>query len=86
MDKSLYSPEYEALISLLRDVRLEQGLSQVQLAKRIEEPQPFVSRYEVGGRRLDFVEVWRLCGALGVPFAAFVERFERVVAESGNGR
>lgn len=80
MEKSLYSEEYETMTRLLRELRHELGLTQVDLAERLEAPQPFISRYEVGGRRLDFVEVWRICRALGVPFAEFVRRFEDAVS------
>ena len=41
------------LQALLRDIRTEAGLRQVDLAQRLGQPQSFASKYESGERRLD---------------------------------
>jgi transcriptional regulator with XRE-family HTH domain len=66
----------EHLRTLLRTIRVEKGLRQVDLAERLGQPQSFVSKYENGERRLDFIEVARVCEALRISFAEFVRRFE----------
>lgn len=66
----------ERLRRLLRTIRTEKGLRQVDLAERLGQPQSFVSKYESGERRLDFVEVVQVCEALGISLADFVRRFE----------
>ena len=60
----------------LREIRQEANLRQVDVAKRLRLPQSFVSKYESGERRLEFVEVAQVCAALGVGFSTFVQRFE----------
>jgi transcriptional regulator with XRE-family HTH domain len=73
---SLYSPEHGALIELLRDLRLEAGLSQEQAAKALDRPQTYVSSLEVGQRGLSMIQVRALAALYKVPFAAFVALFE----------
>jgi len=80
VDKSLYHPEYQALISLLRQLREEAGLRQADLAEQLGRSQQFVSKYEAAERRLDFVEVRTICRALGLDLADFVQRYEASLA------
>jgi transcriptional regulator with XRE-family HTH domain len=68
--------EKRRLAALLRQLREDAGLNQVQVARKLGRPQSFVSRYEAGERRLDLVELRQVCGALGVPLTALVRRFE----------
>jgi transcriptional regulator with XRE-family HTH domain len=65
------------LRALLRQLRIEARLRQADVARRLGEPQSFVSKYESGERRLSFVDVVRVCDALGVPLAEFVRRWEK---------
>jgi ribosome-binding protein aMBF1 (putative translation factor) len=80
MDKSLSSTEGEKLAALLRSVRSESGLTQAQVAERLDLPQSFISKYESGERRLDLVELRQICKALGISLSDFVRRFERDVS------
>lgn len=66
MDKSLYSADYLRFCDLLRRLRTEQGLTQVEVAERLDKPQSFVSKYESGERRLDVAETRSVAAALGV--------------------
>ncbi len=66
----------QQLLRLLRDIRTEAGLRQVDLAKRLRKPQSFVSKYESGERRLDLIELRRVCHALGISLEDLVRRFE----------
>jgi transcriptional regulator with XRE-family HTH domain len=64
------------LLALLRRVRTEAGLRQVDLAKKLNQPQSFVSKCESGERRLDLLELSHLCKACGTTLLEFVKRFE----------
>ena len=66
MGKSLSSTEGEKLAALLRSVRSEAGLTQSEVAERLELPQSFVSKYESGERRLDLVELRQICKVLKI--------------------
>ena len=71
----------QALLSLLREVRLEAGLRQTDVAKKLGKPQSFVSNYESGERRLDLLELQAVCEVLGIKVTDFVGRFERGQAD-----
>lgn len=68
--------KHERIRKLLRKLRLEAKLRQVDVAARLRLPQSFVSKYESGERRLEFVEVAEICSALSIRLADFVRRFE----------
>ena len=67
---------HEALLVLLRQIRLDAKLRQVDLAERLGQPQSFVSKYESGERRLDILELRSLCKAVGITLEQFVARLE----------
>lgn len=62
---SALTDEYEVLLEWLVSARREARLTQRELADRIKRPQSFVSKYERGERRLDVVELVKVCDALG---------------------
>lgn len=76
MEKSIRSRRHDTLAALLREYREAQGLSQVDLAALIDEPQSFVSKIESGTRRLDLVELEKVANALGIRLSEFVLAFE----------
>ncbi len=63
-------------LELLRKIRTEAGLRQVDLAKRLRQPQSFVSKYESGERRLDLLELREVCLAVGLSLSDFVKQLE----------
>jgi len=77
MRRSIGTVDHKRLLELLRQIRLDAGLRQVDVAKRLREPQAFVSRYETGERRLDLLELREVCRALGITLKEFVRRFDR---------
>lgn len=68
--------EMRCFLSLVRQMRIDAGLRQADLADRLGEPQSFVSRYESGERRLDVLELRQICRVLGVPLVDFIKRLE----------
>ena len=62
---------------LLRELRLEAGITQSDLARQLEKPQSFVSKFETLERRLTFEEVETICATLGLTMLTFLERLER---------
>ncbi|MCI5218309.1 MAG: XRE family transcriptional regulator [Candidatus Electrothrix sp. LOE2] len=82
MKKTRYSPLQEKLQFILREIRLDVGLRQADLAELLEQPQSFVSKYESGERILDFLELRQVCIALGLTMIEFVDRFEGDINES----
>ncbi len=64
--KSLRSPDHLHLIALLVAAREKAGLTQQQLADRLDRHQSFVAKYEGGERRVDVVEFLQITRALEV--------------------
>ena len=64
------------LVRLLAEMRERHGISQVELARRLEVDQPLVSKVERGVRRLDAVELMQWCRALGTPLSRFLGELE----------
>jgi transcriptional regulator with XRE-family HTH domain len=76
MKKSIHSPNQARFLKLLIVLRRSKGLTQMDLAGCLKKPQSFVSKYESGERRLDFLELLAICDALGVSLQEFVKHFE----------
>ncbi len=76
MEKSVYREENLVLLKLLKQCRVESGLTQGEFAKALERPQSFVSDIERGLRRLDLVQLRDICQVLGIGLVQFVQRFE----------
>lgn len=53
------------LIKVLKQLRLEANLKQIDLASLLGSPQSFVSKYESGERILSFSETWIIVHTLG---------------------
>jgi transcriptional regulator with XRE-family HTH domain len=77
MPKSIYSAEQQKLQELLRQIREDAGVTQTELAAKLDRPQSFVSKYESGERRLDILELREVCKTLKLTFLDFVRRLER---------
>jgi len=76
MQKSIYTQQHQRLCELLVEARDAAGLTQVELARRLDRPQSFVSKYENGERRLDVIEFMAVTGALGIEPRSILEALE----------
>ena len=76
MQRTIHSPQQRSFITLLRQIRQEAGLTQVQRAERLDIPQTWISNYERGERKLDVLELRQVCRAVGVPFLDFMARLD----------
>jgi transcriptional regulator with XRE-family HTH domain len=65
----------QRLSALLRQIRIEAGLTQDQVARRIGQTQSYVSKYETGEQRLDLTELESVCDSIGIPLTEFVRRY-----------
>lgn len=83
---SLHSPRNQALRDQLRTARESRGITQVDLALKLDKPQSFVSKYETGERRLDVLEFAGVCNALNLDAADFLRDFLAGVGGTGAGR
>lgn len=77
--KSVNTEEYSVFCSQLKKTRGEKRQSEI--AALLGVPQTYVSAYELGKVRLDFVQLRNWCAACGWTLAQFVEAFEQKWAE-----
>ena len=68
--------ERKILLEVMRELRKHRNLTQDQLARSMGVKQAFVSKYETGERRLDFLDLIGICDVLGISIVEFAERFE----------
>jgi len=80
MTKTIHRDEYQTFLALIKQRRLEAGLTQVQCSEALGRSQSFVSDVERGMRRLDVLQLRDLCHVLNVSLTEFVSEFERRLA------
>lgn len=70
----LNDPAYRQVVDQLKSMRVDAGLSQRELARRLKVTHTLVSKSEGAERRVDPIEWVRWCAACGAdPRAAIVE-------------
>ena len=57
MTKSIHTKEYAYFVERLRKARVEAGLTQVGVAKKLKRPQSHISNIESGQQRVDVIEL-----------------------------
>lgn len=55
-------------------------MTQSALAEKLGVPQSFVSKIELGERRLDILELRQVCLALDLPFRKAIQRLEEALS------
>jgi len=76
MTKSTFSSQYHHFLFLLIEARKKLGLRQQDLASRLGKPQSFVSKYELGERRLDVVEFLEIAKAMDIDPVKIIRKLE----------
>lgn len=64
--KTIYQDRYQILIAELIRIRKDKGLTQAQLAKKLDKPQSYIAKIEAKDRKLDILEFVVLCEVLMV--------------------
>lgn len=77
MTKSRFTAQYDRFLTQLKALRTQKGLLQSELAEKLGVPQQYVSRFETGETRMDIVQLWEYCNALGISFTAFCKKMDR---------
>jgi transcriptional regulator with XRE-family HTH domain len=73
---AIYTPEYQLFLVELRSARERAGITQEELAQRLNKSQGFVTKAETGDRRLDIAQLVLICRALGISLPDFIERYD----------
>ena len=82
MGKELYKKRWKVFREVLKIERKHHRISQKRLALLLGIEQSYVSKTEIGDRRLDVIELMEYCDAMGLTLTEFVFRMEgRLLAE-----
>lgn len=68
---SVHTGAYQRFLKRLRTARLEAGLTQAQAAKALKTRQTYISKCELGERRVDFAELQAFARAYKKPLEFF---------------
>jgi transcriptional regulator with XRE-family HTH domain len=66
-----YHKAYKKFLARLVQARRDAGLTQVEVAKRLGKAHSFLSKCELGERRVDFVELQQLAKLYGKDISFF---------------
>jgi transcriptional regulator with XRE-family HTH domain len=66
-----YHKAYKKFLARLVQARRDAGLTQVEVAKRLGKAHSFLSKCELGERRVDFVELQQLAKIYGKDISFF---------------
>jgi transcriptional regulator with XRE-family HTH domain len=73
----VHTPEYRHLLTRLREARRKAGLTQVEVAKALKRPQSYVTKSELGERRIDPIDLQRFAKLYHKPLSYFLPRIGR---------
>ena len=65
MSRPHHAAAHRVIAARLRQARLDSGLTQAAVAKRLGRPQSYISKVEAGERRLDVIELAELAAVFG---------------------
>lgn len=74
---SVYSDDYQSVISALKQARVRQNITQTAIATALGRPQSFIAKVENGERRLDVVEFIRLAQLLAMDWQSELQSIAR---------
>lgn len=66
MSKATFSFEYIRLREILLNARDSKNITQAELARLLNKPQSYISKYENGEKMLNVIEFINVCNALGI--------------------
>lgn len=81
LDRTLHSEECKRFCRHLRATLKAKEHTQTQLSEKLDRPQSYVSKCLNQERRVDFVEIYRMCRALGIPLKDFAGEVEEIFDE-----
>ena len=73
--RSLRTSEYDRLLTLLKDLRQQSGLTQKELCGRLSQEITYVSKVERGTRRIDAIELLDYLAALELDPPKVIKEF-----------
>lgn len=72
MRRATHTPEYRYMLDRLREARLAAGMTQAEVAEALGRPQSFVTKCELGERRIDPIDLVRFAKLYGKAVTALL--------------
>jgi DNA-binding XRE family transcriptional regulator len=73
LKKTIYSGQYKTIIQNLKEARVKQGLTQLEVAKHFGVGQSFISKIESGQYRLDILQLQEFAKLYKKPLTSFLK-------------
>lgn len=73
---TIYTKEHKYLIKRLRKARLDLGLTQKEVGKKLKTSQTYISKIELGERKIDVVLLQKLAKIYKKELSYFVKKYK----------
>ena len=73
MPRAIYSNDHKVIVERLKKARLEAGLGQVEVVKKLGKTQSYLSKIESGQRRFDVLQLKEFAKLYKKPLDYFVK-------------
>ena len=73
MPRAIYTKDHNEIVKCLKTARIEAGLGQVEVAKKLGKTQSYLSKIESGQRRFDVLQLKEFAKLYKKPLEYFVK-------------
>ena len=73
MPRALYTKDHNLIVERLKKARLESGLGQIEVAKKLGKTQSYLSKIESGQRRFDVLQLKEFAKLYRKPLDFFIK-------------
>jgi len=73
MPRALYTKDHNLIVERLKKARLESGLGQIEVAKKLGKTQSYLSKIESGQRRFDVLQLKEFAKLYKKPLDFFIK-------------
>lgn len=75
-DNESHLREHKIVEALVKELRINAGLRQIDIATALGVQQSMISKYEIGERRLDILEIRKICQICQFSLEDFIKELE----------
>ena len=82
MRAHIFGPTYKTLMRLLVEARKKSGVTQIEMAAKLDIDQPRLSKVERANGRIDVVQYFTYCRVVGINPCEVYAEAERIAEQS----
>lgn len=79
MTNNLWDKKHQAFQDTVKNIRITSKKTQQELAEILGKPQSYVSKYESGERKLEYLEVREICHACNTSIQKFENQLSKLI-------